>query len=344
MTVDQTRDPPRRRDARRSARRWVTSRLTGLAVRVAPRLRPAGAEWVGRVVARLGPRMPIVARVVADNMRAASVFTPAGHRGYFEQLGQHFAGALHALAGRPDDLARIARDQVDLDESIRRLREVIAPDRGIILVGPHIANYLLGLTRLNQELPLTVYLRHSADTTRQVAKERWYRASGVQWIAEPRDAARPLARLSAMGAAVQAGRVLFITPDLPQKRDVGTPVRFFEREVYLPAGPAALAARTGAPLFFLMAQRTPMGQRLAVRGPFVAPGMGREGRREVVAAGVQWFAAALERFLVEQTPLWYLWGDKRWTRVFRGDPRYVGPTATPHRGATCPAPACSGVT
>lgn len=344
MTVNQTRDPPRRRDARRSARRWVTSRLTELAVHVAPRLRPAGADWVGRVVARLGPRMPVVARLVADNMRAVGVFTSVSHRGYFEQLGQHFAGALLALADRPDDLARVARNRVELDESLRRLRGVIMPNRGIILVGPHIANYLLGLTRLNQELPLTVYLRHSGDATRQVAKERWYRASGVRWIAEPRDAARPLSRLVAMGTAVQAGRVLFITPDLPQKRDTGTPVRFCEREVYLPAGPAALAARTGAPLFFLTAQRTPEGQRLAVRGPFVPPGVGREGRREVVAAGVQWFAAALERFLVEQTPLWYLWGDKRWTRVFRGDPRYVGPAGPADQPATCSAPVCSGAT
>lgn len=344
MTVDQTRASPRRRDALRSVRRWVTSRLTGLAVRVAPRLWPAGAEWVGRVVARLGPRMPIMARLVAENMRAVGVYTPAAHRGYFEQLGRHFAGALHALAHRPDDLARVARDHVELDESVGRLRETVTPARGVILVGPHIANYLLGLTRLNQELPLTVYLRHSADTTRQVAKERWYRSSGVRWIAEPRDAARPLARLSAMAAAVQAGRALFITPDLPQKRDAGTAVRFFEREVYLPAGPAALAARTGAPLFFLTAQRTPTGQRLLVRGPFVPPGAGRAGRRDAVAAGVQWFAAALEHFLVEQTPLWYLWGDKRWTRVFRGDPRYVGPTATVDQRARCCTPACSGAT
>lgn len=344
MTVDQTRDLPHRRGALRSARRWVTSRLTGVAVRVAPRLRPAGAEWIGRVVARLGPRMPIVARLVADNMRAVGVYSPAAYRGYFEQIGRHFAGALRALANRPGDLARAARDQVELDESVGRLRATISSARGAILVGPHIANYLLGLTRLNQELPLTVYLRHSADTTRQIAKERWYRSSGVQWIAEPRDATRPLARLSAMAAAVQAGRVLFITPDLPQKRDTGTPARLFGREVYLPAGPAALAARTGAPLFFLTARCTPIGQRLLVRGPFESPGTARAARREVVTAGVQWFAAALEHFLVEQTPLWYLWGDKRWTRVFRGDPRYVGPTVAVSPQAGCGTPACSGAT
>lgn len=344
-TTDAQHDVPRRRrNVLRSVRRWVTSRLTGWAVWSAPHLSEAGAERIGRGVARLGPHTPLLARLVADNMRSAGVFTPAAHRAYFEQIGHHLAGALHALADRPDELADIARRRIELDESVGVLRDAVASGRGVILTGPHITNYLLSLTRLNQEVPLTVYLRHAADTTRQTAKERWYRASGVQWIAEPRDAARPLARLAAMTVAVQSGRVLFITPDLPQKVTDGTPVPLLGRAIYLPGGPAVLAARTGAPLLFLTAERTPAGQRLAVRGPYRRVTTGGSGRRDAVAGGMRWFADAFERFLLEQTPLWYLWGDKRWTRVFRGDPRYVGPAAAGDPQAACSVPVCTGAT
>lgn len=42
---------------------------------------------------------------------------------------------------------------------------------------------------------------------------------------------------------------------------------------------------------------------------------------------MQWFASGFERFVRAQPPLWYLWADKRWTRVFRDDPRYSRPLA-----------------
>ncbi len=315
----------------RALRHSVVDGLTAAAIQGAPHAPALLAGWVERVVRAAGPWCPRVARNVARNMRALGVYSPATHREYFRQLAGHLAGALLALscagsraAAAREELARVVRRQVELDDSVVHLERALTSGRGAILVGPHIVNYLLNLTRLNQILPLTVYLRHSKSARRQAAKERWYQASGVGWICERGDRRRPLARLNHMAAAIAAGNVLFITPDLPQKAGAGLPVRLFDREVYLPEGAAWLAVWTEAPLFALTAERTSSGQRLIVHGPACAAtiGPGRARRREAVRQYMQWFADCFQRFLVEQTPLWYLWGDKRWTLTLGGDPRY----------------------
>jgi len=316
----------------RLLRHWATARVFAGAVSVAPRLSVRTLDAVGRLVARGGPYCPVVSHNVAENMRAVGLFSPASHREYFRQLGQHFAGALHALrcadqglaAGPSRELAGIIADRIELDESIEYLRATAGTGRGAIIMAPHICGYLLNLARLNQEIPLTVYLRHSRDPLRHSVKRGWYHASGVNWICEPADAGGPLGRLGLMAAAISAGRTLFITPDLPRKPEAGTPVRLLGREVYLPAGPVLLAARTRAPLFMLTARRRGQRQQLVIEGPYRldATARGRERRRAAIQRGLQWFADRFERFLIEQTPMWYLWGDKRWTRVLHGDPRY----------------------
>lgn len=330
----------------REARHWLTARVTDAALWAAPRLSARAADRFMSRLAAWGPRLPVVGRQVAGNMRAVGLYSPETHRAYFAQLGAHFAGALHAwrYADRSSGgqmcpaLAELVAERVELDESVNRLRDAAAGGRGAILVGPHIANYLLNLARLNQEVPLTIYLRYSKDARRRVAKERWYRASGVRWISEPADAGGALGRLARMAAALRAGETLFITPDLPQKRDDGTPVRFCEREIYLPAGPAVLALRTRAPVFMLTAETCGARQRLLVRGPYdgLAAGRGRAARHAAIAAQMQWFATEFERFVRAQPALWYLWGDKRWTRALQGDTRYMRPWGQ--------APALAGAT
>lgn len=322
-----------RRGVLRAARKWITANITRAGVAAAPRLSPPLLGVLETLVATGGARLPIVSRLVADNMRAAGVYSPEVHRDYFAQIAGHLIGALHTLRyadsrfdGRVSaELCAIVDERVELDESVDLLRAAVAARRGAILVGPHITHYLLGLAALNRDAPLTVYLRHVKDAARTAAKQRWYRATGVGWISEPADTGGALGRLGRMAAGLAAGRTLFITPDLPQKRDDGVPVRFFDREIYLPAGPAILALRTGAPMYLLTARRSGVRQRLIVRGPLEPghAGRGRAGRRAAVAERMQWFAGHFETFVRAEPALWYLWGDKRWTRVFRGDPRCV---------------------
>ncbi len=262
-------------------------------------------------------------------MRAAGVYSSEAHRAYFAQLGRHFSGALHAVRcadeiadeGIRPTFRALVEQRVVLDDSIELLRSCIRRYDGAILVGSHVCDYLVFLARLNLVAPLTIYLRHSKDARKAALKSRWYRASGVQWIAEPLGTSRALGRLGTMAAALKDARVLFITPDLARKRDDGVPVEFFGREVYLPAGPAWLAERTGAPLFMLRAELQGDRQRISIEGPYERGGNAK--RRAAVQARMQWYATQLEQQLRSHPHTWYLWGDKRWTRVFRNDPAYT---------------------
>jgi len=306
-------------------------------VSAAPRLSPRAIERLARLIARGGPYAPIVARQIAGNMRAAGVYSPALLREHFRRLGEHFAGALYVQrcpaiegAGAADTRAAfeaLIEQRFSLGDSLAPLRAAADAGRGVIVVCPHMTDFLLNVARLNRILPVTAYLRHGTDPVRQEAKQRWYRASGVEWISEPADVGGPLGRIGLMSNALSRGRALFITPDLPQKRDAGIAVAFCGREVYLPGGAALLALRSGAPLFLLTAERDGRRQRLIASPAYEPPAAlrGRADRRAVVRDAMQWFARGFEHFVRTQPELWYLWGDKRWTRVFRGDPRYCGP-------------------
>ena len=318
----------------RALRRSIRTSATGAAARVAPRLSGRAVDRVRTMLACCGPHLPVISRIVADNMRRLGLYSREVHREYFSQVGEHLAGAMHALRCADEagdhapspELARIAEQRVELDESVSKLHAAAAAGRGVVIMGPHIAGYLIHLTRLNREIPLTVFLRHSRDERKRVAQQRWYRSSGVDWISESADAGGAMGRLGSMAKAVGGGGALYITPDLPRKRGDGLGVRFFGREIYLPAGPGVLSVRTGAPLLMLLARPSGAGVRLYVRGPFEASPRerGRAARQAAIQERLQWFATCFEEFLTECPQLWYLWGDKRWTRVLSGDPAYSG--------------------
>ena len=328
-------------------RRWITMYATDAALNLAPRLSSSTVDRLGALVARIGPHTPVISRLVAENMRALGLYSPAAHRDYFAQVAEHFTGALHVLrcaarvSGPSEELTRRVTECIEVDDSLYTLREAVQPNRGAVIVGPHIANFLFSLARLHHVTPMTIYMRYSKHAGRRAAKERWCRANNMAWLVEPPSVAQTTGRLAALVAAVRAGCTLFITPDMPRKRGDGTPVQFLGREIYLPAGATVLAVRTGAPLFFLSAQVLPGGrQKLFLEGP--APLEADDGvpdrARAVVQRQLQWYADRFARFVREQTPLWYSWGDKRWTRVCHGDPRYVGNLPTAEQADRTPAP------
>jgi predicted LPLAT superfamily acyltransferase len=269
-------------------------------------------------------------------MRAVGLYSPEAHRDYFQRVAEHLAAAMHIFRHVPPDstepgrpmapaLARIAREQVDLGDSVDVLRRAMAPGRGTIIVGAHVTNFLLILARLNEEIPLTVYLRHSRDPRKLIAKQRWCRATGLTFIAEPASTADPARRAATLADALAAGRVLVITPDIPQKDGNGVPVRFLDREIHLPNGPAALSVLTGAPLVSATGRPASRATRLVLEGPLTldAEPKGRGARQAAIAARMQWFADRFSNYLRASPSLWFLWADNRWTRVFRGDPRFA---------------------
>lgn len=268
-------------------------------------------------------------------MRAVGLYSAKVHQDYFVRVAEHLAAAMHIFryvppagertAAMAAPLARMVREQIQLDESVQILQRAVAAGNGAIVVGCHITNFLLVLARLNEEIPLTVYLRHSRDPRRLAAKERWCRATGLQFIAEPASSTDPTRRAAAMAEALQSGRVLVITPDLPQKDASGVPVRFIDRRIWLPNGPAALSLLTGAPLVAAVARPAGSATCLVLEGPIGAEvtNKGRGWRQDAIAERMQWFADRFANYLRAYPSLWFLWGDNRWTRVFRGDARYA---------------------
>ncbi len=318
----------------RALRQWMTARGTDAALALAPRLRPVDIARLQALAAALGPRCPVLGSMVAGNMRAAGLYAPDVHRAYFAQIAAHLAGALHAFrcAGRwtgaeaTEQFARYVRDRVEVDPSLTVLRAHAAGGQGAVILGPHCAGYLLHMPRLNHVVPLTVLLRHSRRRRRAAAKERWCQVAALRGLAEPRVAGRPQQRLAAITAALRAGAVLFVTPDLPRARDDGIAVRFLGREIYLPGGAAVAAVRTGVPVYFMSAEADGPRHRLVLEA--APPPAAHTHRHEQVEHYLRWFAAEFERFVRAQPAMWYSWGDKRWTRVLRGDPDYSTPLGT----------------
>ncbi|GMU20882.1 MAG: hypothetical protein AMXMBFR13_09780 [Phycisphaerae bacterium] len=346
----------------RTIRQWLTANIIEAALAAAPRMPEWAIAGLERLVATGGTHVPVLRSIVAANMRAAGVWSEQNHAAYFARAAAHLAGVLHVFrhasgidqgtTGRiHPDLARYVESVVRLDDSFDCLRRAAAAGRGVVLMGVHASHFMLVVARMNQELPITVYLRHSRDPRRQQAKQQWCRAAGLEFIAEPPNAADPTRRAALMAEALHAGRVLIITPDLPQKRELGAPVDFLGREIYLPAGPAALSLLAESPIVTVLARpaEDPQAIILSLHGPLAPDAQrGYKGwRQEAIRQRLQWFVDLFtSEFLLKYPALWFLWGDKRWTRVFRGDPRYTGPVQRQPQGPrehAGPANAAKGV-
>lgn len=322
----------------RAMRRWTTARVSDAAVAAAPLLPRVAVDAVEWSLRTAGPFVPILRGIVAGNMRAAGVFEPRHVREYFARCAAHLAGALHVfrLAGHtethgaspsmPDELTRIVEQRIRLDDSIDRLRDALALGRGAVILPAHTTNYLLALARVNQVVPITIYLRHSRNPRRLAAKRRWCEATGLHYIAEPASATDPTSRAVLMADALREGRALVITPDLPQKRGSGAAVRLLNRTIFLPTGGAGLALLADAPLLAATNRAEGPANRVCFHGPYDVPDppRGRGWRPQAIQRRLQWFADIMSDFLRTDPALWFLWADNRWTRVFLDDPRYTG--------------------
>lgn len=312
----------------RERRRWLTRKGAGIARAVAPVLPPGWIEVAEWWMARTGPTWPVLSRIVAANMRSAGVYDRPVIRAYFEQVASHLANAMRVfrLADRDGAVAGLARSQVDLDDSVSHIHQALSHGRGAIVVPPHVCNFLVTLARLNQEVPVRVYLRWSEDERKIEMKRAWCAATGLDVILEPANATDPASRAAACVEALRDGAVLVMTPDIAQRSDRGVAVRLLDREVYLPTGPASIAMLAEAPLVPVFGRLVGKTHVIRASEAIVVEPMARAegGRQASIQRAMQTWAGQFEAFLRECPQAWFLWGDSRWTRVFRGDRRYCG--------------------
>lgn len=312
----------------RRARRWITRRVQTVGLGLAPKVPPGAIGLVERCLGRFGPLAPRIARQVADNMRIAGVYSSEAHREYFRQVARHLANALRVF-GVPAGKYRIedlVDGQIDTDDSIAFLTGAMQNGRGVVVAAPHVCNYVLTLIRLAREVPICVYLRWSGDPAKRRLKAAWCRAAGLNVFAEPASATDPSSRAAALVDLLREGKAVVMTPDIAQKAERGVPVRLFDRQAYLPTGPASIALLAEAPLVPVFGRTDGERHTIVCRPPIAVESVGRAagGRPAAIRRAMQQWTDEFERFVRAQPHAWFLWGDSRWTRVFRGDPKYTG--------------------
>jgi len=281
------------------------------------------------MLARWGPRAPVLARQVEVNMRSAGVGGRADVDEHFRQVARHLTNALRIFRSgfAPDVVAEMARREIAVDSSMDLVRAAMSDGRGAVIIPPHVCNFLLTAVRLNQEIPLSIYLRWSSDPRKRELKEAWCKAAGLNAILEPANATDPSARAAACVDILRSGRALVMTPDIVQRAGRGAAVKLFGRIVDLPTGPASIAMLAESPLFSMFGFTRGNVHTMTVKPPrmIVSRSRAEGGRTAAVREAMQEWGDYFEEFLRAEPASWFLWGDSRWTRFFRGDSAFSKP-------------------
>ncbi len=250
----------------------------------------------GLVASAVAPRRR---EIVAANL--AGVVGPAGHaamqrlvRRAFVDYGRYWADAARLEPAEERTFAR--RWRVDGDEG---LRKAVANGRGAILALPHLGSWDAGgrwLAAAGFEFTVVVEPLDPPELHEWFAEQR--RRLGMRVLAlGPGTGA-------ALVADLRAGRIVVLMADRDITGD-GVGVRFFDEEVRLPAGPAVLSLRTGAPIFPAAVYHERGGRHHAVIRPPLETA--RTGRlRDDVARVTADLAGALEELIRTAPEQWHV--------------------------------------
>lgn len=238
-----------------------------------------------RIVRRHARRLGAEAREVERMTRAIFV-------GY----GRYWAEALWI---RPRRVGRVMDGMTT--EGLDHVRRLQAEGRGMVLVLPHVGNWeYAGPVASSIELPLVAVAENLAN--RRIRD--WFVSLRNQLGIEIVLATGSSGTMRALETFVNGGGAVALLSDR-DLRGRGVPVTFLGEETTIPAGPAILAHRTGAPIVPVAVYFDPHGRhRLVVSEPFeVLPGATRS---EIVGATSQRVAAELEALIRADGAQWHM--------------------------------------
>jgi phosphatidylinositol dimannoside acyltransferase len=259
--------------------RSLYTRLGYLAYRLAGRSRRVVAANMGRVLGR-DPGDPAVQRVTRE------AFASYGRYWFYT----FYAGRM----SREEVLARFAMQGCEIFDEAR------AAGTGVVVALPHMGNWDLAARWMSVSGYSLVAV---AERLQPEALFRLFRehreALGVRIVGQSDpDVGRQL------GAALRAKEILALLAD----RDLsgrGIRVEMFGGERTLPAGPAALALRSGAPLVVAAVTETPDGGWRCVIGPPLTIEPTGERRADVEAL-TRVLAEAFERAISASPADWHI--------------------------------------
>jgi KDO2-lipid IV(A) lauroyltransferase len=260
-----------------------------------PAMRRSG-EAVGRLAWRLaGKRRRLVERhlrrVVGTNSDIASL-----SKAMFASYGRYWAEVFWTRPRRKEQI--VAGCSIEGEDLVH---QAAAQGVGIVLALPHMGNWESAGAKA-EAIGIPVLAAAEGLSNEKIVS--WFigvrRALGIETVimGKGRNVTASLAR------RLKEGGVIALVSD----RDVsgrGIAVDFFGERTTMPAGPVALAERTGAVLlpvgcYFIAGG----GHRFVVRPPLEIPAGG--SREERIAAGTQAFAAVLEGLIREAPQDWHL--------------------------------------
>ncbi len=181
------------------------------------------------------------------------------------------------------------------------MRAAFEQGKGLLLILPHMGNWeVAGAVSRNLGMPVM----SAAENLPNPLITDWFlkvrKMAGIDIVLTGRGARAT----GALMKRLKEGGTVALLAD----RDVtgrGIPVTFFGEETTMPAGPIALAVKTGAPVLVVGSyfEKGP-GHRYVVSDPLPLPETGT--KEEKVAAGVQLLADALEERIRTKPEDWHL--------------------------------------
>ncbi|HEX4775396.1 MAG TPA: phosphatidylinositol mannoside acyltransferase [Acidimicrobiia bacterium] len=280
------------------------SRVTFVAYRGAAAIAQALPDALGRAIARGAAR---VKALFAVNERKRVLRNQARVRGplrgrdawravfeTYDSYGRYW----QELFRLPLDAKHSLEDRFEAD-GFEHIADAIAAGSGVILVLPHVGGWeFAGAWLAARGYPPTVVVER-VDPPELFD---WFvevrAAMGMDVVALDADAGATVAR------ALRDNRVVCLLADRDLTGD-GVEVSFFGEKTTLPAGPATLALRTGAPLVPVAVYFRPRGDHLARIGPPLP--CERGGRlRDDVARITQDLAHRFEELIRAAPEQWHL--------------------------------------
>lgn len=271
----------------------VLSGLFGLLPEPAMRRLGHGAGWLASFIARDRFRMAV--------RHQQRVLGPGGDargsaRQVFRHYGRYWAETFWMRPRRAR--AVLARTHI---AGIEHLHAAVASGRGVVLALPHVGNWEMAGLRAAEEEARVLAVAEALGNERI-----------VEWFTEMRRMMQIDVVIARKGARVtrdlmkrlDEGGVIALLCDRDIK-GTGVEVEFFGERTTLPAGPIALADRSGAvvlPVGTYFADGA--GHAFEIRPPLEIPAADDQAER--IAAGVAALASVVEEIIRKDPSQWHL--------------------------------------
>ena len=270
----------------------------------------------GRVTSLLPPGLRYGAA------RGVGAFSYAALGGVRRQALQNYAGILHQPPSSPE-VRRVAREamvgyiklmtdflllsQLDRDQVMRmvdwrgweHIRGALDEGRGAIVVTPHFGNWDMAAAAASARgLPVTVVTEHFGDDDLNTRVTAAREHMGVNVV--PLSISAGKASL----AALRRNEIVALVCDLA-KDGRNVKVMVCGQQVMVPAGPAVMALRSGAPVVPIMCRRQADNRYLLEVQPRIefAPRGDRDSDAQALAQAIM---ARFEPELLRRPEQWYL--------------------------------------